>query len=241
MGNNPIRYTDMLGDTLRGVNELSAQRLQGSIFSTFAKEIPGGIAFASLLKLSTDGKTFSAINKSQFRLATKNLSPEAKALARGYMMAINSTKTTLFEVVKQKESLSEYGKDITGLKKGAQLNQNAGGGETFGGKWSPENGMHVGSGTYIAMVMDASKEVSYTREDGSYFQRPSSFGEIAAHEIIGHDVMSDDMRNISHDAVKATNIYLKAVGESYYRTGESHLSNKGEVPYPQQIPNILRW
>lgn len=53
--------------------------------------------------------------------------------------------------------------------------------------------------------------------------------------------MASDMNTISHDAVQATNIFLKAVGENYYRTGESHGSENGQVPYHRQIPNILRW
>jgi RHS repeat-associated protein len=217
MGNNPIRYSDMLGDTVRGVDAQSAQRAQGIIVTTFAKKIAGGMGFASLIKLGKDGKTLQSIGKRDFDNATKNLSKDAKALATGYYNAINDNRMHRVEVVKRGEPLSQGATEISGDKTGSTFDDN-----THGGLSRP----------YAANAFENPEkgDLSVIVMDSKY----ATAEELSSHEILGHAGNgANGIGNYENgvNAVQATNVYRRAVGISTERVlGGGH----GD---PNQIEN----
>src|ERR1700749_3790071 len=109
--NDPILYSDPLGDTARGVNLQSAQREQKIIQGSFTGK--GTSAVKKLFQLN--GSTFKSIDQKALDKATANLSDDQKALAKGYAEVINSTDVHSIEVVKRDENLSDVSKNAFAL------------------------------------------------------------------------------------------------------------------------------
>jgi len=207
MGNNPLRYADQLGDTLRGVSSVSAQREESIIRGSFGSS-PAAEATASLFSVGADGKTFKAISRRSFNKATKGLSRHAKALAIGYYKAVNSESTHVVEVLKRSEPLSDYGKKhFQNYQKGSNVDDDNSGGVTFSGSASYQKGINndvTGNSTYSVFVLDSNNPLS----DGHI----SPPGELSAHEILGHGIaMSMGFIEHSLEAIQATNIYNRSV------------------------------
>ena len=205
MGNNPIRYSDMLGDTIRGNNEQSAQRLLGIIFRTFARETPGGMSTASLFKLGKDGKTFQSISRKDFYKATAGLSKDARALATGYFNAINRDRIHTVEVLKRGENISTLGGKIHGATTTTKFDFDNSGGRVLG---YTENGFqNPDKQDYSIIIMDS----KYAQSE-----------ELVAHEVLGH---GDNHANAGIGtsesgvrSVQATNVYRRAVGNTQLRS-----------------------
>ena len=186
--NNPFRYGDQLGDTLRAVNELSAQRAQAIISSTFKGMGIKGSPAASLFKIGKDGKTFNQISAKDFKAATKGLDRDGRALARGYMKAINSKETNTLEIVKRSEPVSSLGDKY---KTGADVDRNDYGGRTVPSKFDGKLVRGGGDGgSHVVVVMDATSNTQYS--DG--VSLPSLAGELLAHELIGHGLGAEKCR-----------------------------------------------
>ena len=206
MGNNPVRYNDMLGDTIRGNNEQSAQRLLNILFRTFARETPGGMSMASLFKLGNDGKTFSSIKRGDFRRATQGLTKEQKQLAKGYMNAVNDNVVHAVEVAKRGGKISENSRGNVesyqgdgGFKSIIAADDAMGGGFSNNYLWDGNIAKTDGSNTYSLIVLDSKS--GYTPE------------ELSAHEVIGHG--GNKGMNTSENAINAiqtSNIFYKAMG-----------------------------
>lgn len=247
-GNNPIKFIDMNGDSIVGVNETSAQRalniIQGSFGSGASAE-----SMASLFSLGSDGRTFNGINLGDFKNALGGLSVEAQALAVGYYQAVNSTRVNVVEVVNRSESLSAYGQERTGAATGAELDANDGGGRYaqavgYGQSWD---------GDYAAIVQNSQAQVS-GYSDG--VTRPSLPGELLAHEFLGHGPGGRYQSNRgnyefgygSGSAVQAGNLYLSATNRGYHRLDHGvaripkNFSPTGIPQYlaPYSIINMIR-
>ncbi len=232
--NNPLRYGDPLGDTLRGVSELSAQRAQTIISNTFKGMGIKGNAAAALFKIGKDGKTFNQISAKDFRAAVKGLDRDGKALARGYMKVINMKETVTVDVVKRSEALSEKsigilqtGKERATVKTGAQFDD--------GG-----NGAGLTGQRHIIIVMDSKNPGGISYSDG--VSRPALPGETLAHELLGHWLGERNVpmtRCNCVEAVQASNMYLRSQGSNYTRNDHGAYTN-GETFDPQAIPSYFQ-
>ena len=229
VNNNPIGQNDILGDTLRAVNPVSAKRSLALIQSSFG--VVNSTKVSSLFKLGKDGVTYNSISKKDLRNATRGLDRNQKALAKGYSKAINSTNVNTVEVVRRKDKLSDTSmknlRDGDDAKKdgtGAGIDDTHGGGLTINTSYDGKEGSHV------IVVMDAIRKLEGQYSDG--VSRPSSAGEILAHELLGHA-----LGQTSEAAVQAGNLFLGATLAPYHRENHNEPPSKGFNP--QAIPNYL--
>lgn len=155
------------------------------------------------------------------------------------MKAINGKETNTVEVVKRLENLSET--SVKALpsqgryETGADIDRKEGGGYTGNANYDGKLVRSDNMGSHIMVVMDSEALLNYS--DG--IRRPSDPGEIFAHELIGHGlggaVMSYDGRD---EAIQAGNLYLQAIGKSYYRQDHGVLPNDSNTN-PRGIPIFL--
>jgi hypothetical protein len=237
--NNPIFYSDVLGDTVRGVNATSGTRTRDAIHNSFQGD--DAAALRNLFKLGTDGKTMASINESDFVNAVSGLTSDQQQLAYGYYNAINSTDVHTVEMVYRNEALSATTKGITGKSTGAELDDMAFGG--FNVKTSSNS-------TFSAIVMDNAKHVGdYINNKGASSFRAGSPGEILAHEMLGHGVgaLRGSATSGHQDALQMSNLYLRAQGQGYYRNGAWHGTNvvlskqtANQVPSFIQLPASIQ-
>jgi hypothetical protein len=87
-------------------------------------------------------------------------------------------------------------------------------------------------------VLDPSAYSSVSYSDGK--SRIPFLGETLAHELIGHglggrEMMSGDGKD---EAIQLGNMYLKAVGESYFRPNHGAAPND-QFTNPRSIPAFL--
>lgn len=233
MNNNPVSINDPLGDTARGVNKTSAHRELSIIQNSFKGK--GAAALRALFKLN--GNTFYKINNKAFRQAIANLTPDQKALAKGYKEVINSKTVFNIEVVKQEEQLSESSQKATGLTTGKDLNEVGGGGVN----------MKNGQNSFLSViVMDATKKLDYVdRTTEEIIQQPATAGELSAHEILGHALgIATNPNSVYGEtlySMQASNLYLRSQGITSY-FAKDH--GKGNSLYPpskvELIPEYLQ-
>lgn len=231
MGNNPITYTDFLGDTLQGVDNQDSRRMKKVIRGSFQGE--GTQALKKLFK--RDGNTFRSIDEKAFLKATKGLSEAQKALAKGYKDAINSkTETHVVDVVKRKENLSMKASIAFADLKAADFDKRMGGG---GNK-------ATSTGSISVVVLDSKDRGEYMTSDlFSTVERPSSVGERMAHEVVGHALGRVNNVDDADAAIQVTNVYLRANGiRNVFRDGGQHSNENGRMlpDQAQQIPSYLK-
>ncbi len=223
-GNNPIIYSDLLGDTLRAVNEVSAERSLGIFHNSF-----NSVSIArSLFSLAEDGITFNSINKSDMRKAMGSLSADEKILFRNYVSLINEDNTNVIEVVKLGESLSGYGRNVPDFPKNANdLNMESAGGQ-FGQAYYDGNIVKKGGdGHYVGIVENATRVVT-GYSDGVF--RPSLPGELMAHEW-GHAMGARKGRNHMDSSIQMGNAFLRSKGFPYFRKDHGdNVHSKGFDP-----------
>jgi RHS repeat-associated protein len=229
-GNNPLIITDVLGDTLRGVNDRSAQRLQSIIRGSFG-DSKAGKATAGLFKIK--GNTFEHISRRDFNRATRGLSSDQRKLAIGYYRTVNEKSTHIVDVVKKGESLDSYTTKHGSLEKykndvGGLDSENSGG-YTHLGNTSEKPGLSNGAdnSSLSVVVMDS---------------RHGSAGEILAHELIGHAYsMTQGMSEHSGEAVQATNIYRRANNIMPMRMdhGVGNMNGRSPTGVPYYMNEVL--
>ncbi len=262
MGNNPILYSDILGDTARGVNETSAQRALDAAKGTF-NGIEGGEAVASLLCLDEDGVTFANIDKDAFDKAYDQLtSDDAKALAMEYYKMINSDKTQFIAMLKNGEKLdltqakhldakTMADANAVGMKQGTFDPSLGGGGIT---SYTKSTGQGI-----TQVSMDYKTRLRISVHNGSY-KLPKQIGMLAsvsfklthelAHALMAQGQTGSFLPNYNANvltALQVNGIYLRAHGFQNFYDISSHwrlTSFTSATPFTRwevtQIPSILK-
>ncbi|GGH65808.1 RHS repeat-associated protein [Filimonas zeae] len=238
MGNNPVLNMDFLGDTMRGVNGASAERMLALLKQNFS-DIKGTEALLGLFKMSSDGVSMAGIDAKAFDAAIAGLDESTQALAQGFFTVINSKNTQFAAVIDsdkgEKVNLSEAKNMQKGLFDDKQGKDGAyiGGGKSL--YWGPDGGR---SGQGLALINLASKEnVNGVRtSDGTEVPYPVSAAFSLNHEMIGHNLTAEvngHLMNfqrapiIGKGAINSDNIYLKAHGAKLYRDEKNH--NGGQL------------
>jgi hypothetical protein len=214
--NNPIKFSDVLGDTVKGNNIVSANRLVSVIQSSFnSKESK---AFKKLIKLQNvkgvGGLALTKINQSDYDDAVKNMSEDEKSLASGYFQAINSTDMHTVELITREET-SSY--SMPGMS-GSAIDDLTGGGfnQTDG------TGQIRASNTLIIM-----NSKCVTRKEGaiSMVVVPEQPNVLVAHELLGHGLSTmNGIYSVNNDlnAVRMSNLALRVHRSQQYRSGSDH-------------------
>jgi RHS repeat-associated protein len=228
MGNNPITYTDFLGDTLRGNNLQDARRMKKILRESFV-----GAGTENVRKLfKRDGNTFKSIDNKAFDKAIAKLSPEQKSLAKGYKELINATEVHTVDVVKRSETLNlKTSLDFVNVK-GSDFDDRTGGGTN----------RSSGTGSHTTIVLDSKYAASYLKSDWVTSEsRTQSAGELLAHETVGHALARKHNVNSDDAAIQVSNLYLRATGTfDRFRDGSDHAGGTNFPPAAQEIPSYLK-
>jgi len=218
-GNNPIWFSDVAGDTVRGVNNESGERMLNVLQETFS----GNTEVQKLFKLSSDGQTLQSINKRDLKKAFKNLDNDQKTLLYGYYIAINSPDVHLVELINNNQKISKYGQKITGFENGRQFDSWMGGAANY------ETGNGKNFNSYSLIVMDSKTKVNFVSTNSNKkVSMLSEVGEVFAHEVLGHGLARALLSpNFKHeDAIQVSNIYLRSKNIGYYRDGSDHANHQ---------------
>ena len=228
-GNNPVYFVDIKGDSLEGVNNKSARRMQREIRNTFKNNKN----LANLFK--RDGKKFEAISQGDFDDATMNSSTDEKALAQGYFNAVNSSEIHTVEAVKRGEKLKSGLSTAFGDTTGADIDNSSGGGFNY----------KTTTGSHTVVIMNSAIGIPDYRDNstGAYVVgRTSVAGELLAHELLGHGLTNYNTGgNQFLNAVQLTNLYHRVTTGSsrFYRDGSAHGGNPAGSGVA--IPGSISW
>jgi hypothetical protein len=224
MENNPIAFSDVLGDTLKAANKKSAERLKSEIVKTFDNN-----SIKALFKLQKDGLTIAPINKHEFLSAIEHSTSDEQKLAYGYFSVINNSNLHIVEMVYRSESLNTGSQAVFGnkIKTGEDLDKKVYGGVNF--NLSPTINYSIIVMDNIQIVGDFVTNTKSMR----YSSFSSSPGELLAHELIGHGLGSIVGSSSSgyEDAIQLTNLYLRTKGINYrFRDGSMHSKLSHQTP-----------
>jgi len=262
MSNNPILYSDILGDTIRGVNSISAQRFLDAARLAF-RGIKGGEEIAALFALGSDGVTIAGIDQGDFDEAYNQLTTDdAKALAMEYFDAITNDKTQFVAILANDETLDLTQaknldpKTITeaakaGIIQGTFDPKQGGGGTT---SFTTSTGQGI---TQMALTSSIPLNISvfngFDRKPTQVHMTPTT-SFVLSHEL-AHALMAQKQAPASFFPTYNTNvlaalqlngIYLRAHGFKNYYDVSSHgkLSANGKSAFTRnqviQIPFFLK-
>jgi RHS repeat-associated protein len=210
MGNNPILFNDVLGDTIRGTSQQSAQRTERIIKGEFGTNSN----LQAMFKLGSDGISFEAIDEKALMAAVANESEDLQTLAISYMMAINGDELHLSSVLSRSENMDfqTYSmvhpivqNDGSQWATGADVDDGAGGGVNF---LFPD-----GSGSLTIIVTNSTASIPRKVGNGkSYSAFPNTAGQLLAHELLGHGVSGalGSLTSDHIDAIQISNLYWRA-------------------------------
>ncbi|MEM9546554.1 MAG: RHS repeat-associated core domain-containing protein [Bacteroidota bacterium] len=234
VANNPISFIDPRGDTLRAVNQVSAERAMGLIQSG----IPAASSAFGLFSLASDGVTFNSISSEALGNALSGLNADQAALVIGYAAMINGSETNVVEVVNSDETISEYGQNaLSGSKTGADLINNSGGGYSGQAHYDGSIVRSGADGTYGIVTANSSSILYYNNGTGR-----SMPGETLAHEMLGHGLGNRGGRSDGQQldaSIQSGNIYRRTQGVTSYRLNHG-VSNHTKGFSPIAIPSYLR-
>jgi RHS repeat-associated protein len=260
LGNNPILFSDMLGDTIRGVNKLSATRFLEAINETFAgTELASPYHFG----ISADGHTIEAgilLNKRSIR---KIKDKDVRTLAIAYYKAIKYQRVHVVEMINQDEIISEFGIEQIdtdtkrpGLyKTGKDVNDKDYGGKSVSTNYfdkRPDLLSGGSEGSYNVIVMNPTAVLTHGYTDGvkdNYFSAKSLPGELLAHELLGHGIgrfyFNASDGTASFESIQMGNLYLRMKGYNRYRdshgvTSPEGVSSNGIPYYFQTLSTLYR-
>lgn len=242
MDNKVIRYNDPKGDRIIGMSKRSGERAKDLL----KNDVFAGEKFADfnkLLDLESDGKTFKKISQASFDAATKGLSVDEKALAKGYFEAINDDKRHVVSLLYASENVSKHTADalnttktpLTANSKASKIDDYYGGGVNYS----------TSQGDVTVIVLSSSAKVGdYKSYSNSYIApKASSNGELLTHELIGHGLTllhSYSEHNTWKNAILMTNLYLRTHGQpDIYRDGSNHKSPTEAVMQTTQNQHFL--
>jgi len=234
VANNPINFIDPRGDTLRAVNQISAQRALGIIKSG----IPSPSSANNLFSLASDGVTFNSISSDALNKSLGGLNADQAALVMGYATMINGSETNVVEIVNQNETISNYGQKVLGggIKTGSDLDVASGGGYSGQAHYDGSIVRLGGSGTYGIVTANSSTLLHYN--DGSRRTMP---GETLAHEMLGHGLGNRGGRSDGQQldaSIQAGNTYLRTQGKGYFRRDHG-VNNHTKSFNPNARPSYL--
>ena len=176
---------------------------------------------------------------------SKLKTPEAQALAKGYIKLINSEKSVFVNVLKgdnesTKTENSRVGSQFKGIDGSPSLIASMTGkqyDEFGGGVTSPVSS----EGNYLVGIrMSTNGNTDYIdRTTGETVQQPASGGELSAHELLGHALggLSGFGTNFSN-SIRVSNTYLRNTGSELYRNGTDHGGTMSEEE-ANAIPGYL--
>jgi len=232
--NNPIFYSDLLGDTVIGLSARSATRTKDIIQGTFSKDYHKD--FRKLISIGANGMAFKPISKGDFDKATANLNEDEKALAQGYYDAINAREKFRVGVVTSNETIGNYiGNMGLEMADGTILTPNSTGADVDAGAGGGFNVKINGNENLTLIVMDSKTVINEYRIKTTRKYSPGlvSSGETLAHEMLGHGLTRHDENNRYTqwvNAIRLSNLYLRVASDgTKYRDGSSH-SGHGGVP-----------
>ena len=214
--NNPIFYTDHLGNTAKGVNKKDAERTKETIDQTFSDDKYADLR--GLFSIGKDGKTFNKIDENNFEKITSKIEDQdILSLAIGYKNKINDDWVYNIEAVKLGEPLSEFAYE-NGMKyaDGTALDEAGGGASKDMAALGQSLVVFVVNSKFLVDKSTESYMLPLTR---SYVSKVASAGELLAHELIGHNGGS---RNTDLRSLQVDNIYLRSQKAGYIRTGKNH-------------------
>lgn len=203
MANNPLFFIDPRGDTLRAINNVSAERGIDAFSSGY-----NYVSIArSLLQYESDGLTFKSISEGDIQSAMSSLSGAEQELFRDLTSVINAPYIQTFEIVKEGEGLSKRGKNT--IPSGLTYDKLNG----YSGGYNDTRSLYKGSGNaHFVVAMDAI-ENNYYEGVGI---APTFFQQTVYHEL-GHGFGEGSGGNGFDQSIILENNYLRATGRNYYR------------------------
>lgn len=234
MGNNPIIYNDPFGDTIRGADSKSANRIKDVLDNTFSGDNASDLR--SLFKIGDDGVTFESISQNSFAKAIAGLNESEQQLAYGYFKAINSEPVHTVEILERGETLSAFGSSTLPESHNSpeKILARSGGGLN----------LIASRGTYTAVVLDS--KINMSDSKNSTFPRYALPGETLAHELLGHGMGSLRADNHQKGAIQAGNLFLRSQGSNIWRDGTAHKGgtltkeDANSIPYYLELPNSMK-
>ena len=221
MGNNPVVNKDILGDTLRAVNETSAQRSLAITRKPFE-----GTGFEELFQIGDDGLTYKRISVVELLAAsaTDKLDKDQKFLFNAFALIINEKSTNVFEILEKGEKFSQYGTKASGFINADDLVKWAGGGISEQAHYDGKIVRLGSDGSYSAVV-----------QNGVGKSHPSA---IFAHEAFGHSGIAGRFKyknGGSAAAVIMENVVNRILG---YPERPNHEFNDMDQDYSPLYPNL---
>lgn len=216
MGNNPIINTDVLGDTIRGNDKNSGKRIVKTIQNSFQGEDAADLR--ALFKLEADGVTLSPIGEDDFAQAVALLDADNQALAYSYYTVVNSADLSVVQMLTMTESIDA---DVHAALAGIT-------GATMHGTIGPGFNYLKDGVSYSVVLMGASLPTPDMRNSSSTteYSMNSTDGGVFAHEVLGHGAhgLLGSAQADFENAIQMGNLYRRAMGLGYWRTGTSHES-----------------
>ncbi len=190
----------------------------------------------------TKGKNFKSISQKDFDEATKNSSVEEKALANGYMIAINSSEVHEVQIRNLNAKVTIDGKKVDA----ESFNTNQLGGSGGGNR-------RTSTGSFTIILRGSSLSAPpdiINNTTGNYItNRKRNLGRVLAHELLGHglDRFLGGDSDLSHkiNPVRVDNLFLRHQNNGssrVYRNGGAHGPFRGIIPgtISWQVPLYLR-
>ncbi|GGH65855.1 hypothetical protein GCM10011379_19440 [Filimonas zeae] len=176
MGNNPIMNMDFLGDTMRGVNESSGQRMLAALHQNFSG-LRGTEQLLKLFTMGSDKVSLSMIDEKAFNAAISGLDKDVQALATGYFNVINSTSTQFAAIIDSRNGETVDLSQAKNIDKSLFSSmEGLDGAKIQGGKsinWGPD-GSRNGQGLVAINIANTTKIEDLTTFSG----RSASFGQM---------------------------------------------------------------
>lgn len=261
MAGNPILLSDPLGDTVRGTNAASTNRMIELLLSGFTYN-PNGPSIGPsgsddnparpLFVVGSDGRTLKSVSPNDFYFATSTMTPDQQDLAYGLYGLVNSGELHYIEVARISEALSTTVR-LAFMNESIPVDQLKTGAD-FAEKIHP-SGANISSPTrpYRVSVSVVILHDGYQRELKYYNENPDeiefggidwqapAIGETLIHEVLGHGGGYAENGSLAQtDALQAGNLYRRATGVfGSYRIGDDHPTTSGRLLTSEEANSVM--